>query len=247
VKYHEFDKYSKNGAYHWENYWGDFTKINSFVRGRYKLVLDILKEHKIANKTVLDLGCGDGALAGLLAMEGAIVTGIDLEPKAIELAREMFSKRGLNGNFILQQTSTAQIIANTSFDYIVCADVIEHVEKPDIMLEEIHRILKPGGMAILTTPVRLTEIPQDKYHVREWYPNEFFEFCSSNKSKFNVLKQDLSHPVIWYEIYTTRKNLILKIICLIINVLDKFGFNVFINASFKIGKCMSMQTIVLRK
>ena len=242
-----FDKYSKNGAYHWQNYWGNIKKLNSFVRGRYKVVLDILKEQGIENRTVLDLGCGDGALTGLLAMEGARVTGIDVEPKAIELAREMFLSHGLKGNFILQETAHFHGIGNSSFDFIVCADVIEHVQHPEIILEEIHRILKPTGMAVLTTPVRLAEVPLDSYHVKEWYPDEFHDFCQSHGQTFGVVKHDFSHPLIWFEIYANQTGFVLKTLCLMINILDKIGFNVFIDKRFKIGKYMSMQTVVLGK
>src|SRR5690606_39096124 len=63
------------------------------------------------------------------------------------------------------------------FDFVVLADVIEHLQQPNLMLQEIKRVLKPGGKAIVTTPIRVSEYPEDAMHVQEFYPDELKALC----------------------------------------------------------------------
>ena len=97
---------------------------------------------------VLDVGCGDGALDGLLAMRlGARVDGIDVIPLSIELACTEFEKRSLTGRFLLID-GYAYPLADMSFPAVVYSDVIEHVQKPANMLAEMWRVLAPGGVPV---------------------------------------------------------------------------------------------------
>ena len=63
-----FSKYEKRGAYHWEQIGKHPIKANAFVKARYHMCIDLLKRHKPPqiNTSVLDLGCGDGALTWML-------------------------------------------------------------------------------------------------------------------------------------------------------------------------------------
>ena len=79
---------------------------------------------------------------------------------------------------------------------MICSDVIEHVQSPQRLLQEIYRLLSPEGVAIISTPIRLTEQPMDKMHVYEWFESEFQEMILDifPKSQFHR-----SHPVFWME------------------------------------------------
>ena len=63
-----FEKYDRKGAYHWDDYYGGLIRANAYTRARYDLVCALLGESGVASGTrVLDLGCGDGALAAVKA------------------------------------------------------------------------------------------------------------------------------------------------------------------------------------
>lgn len=101
-----------------------------------------------AGKAVLDVGCGLGNDTARFAMGGARVTGIDIAPRAIELARANFAQRRLEGRF-LEMDGGAMSFADCSFDLVYCHTVLHFTPHPERVVREIHRVLRPGGTAIL--------------------------------------------------------------------------------------------------
>jgi SAM-dependent methyltransferase len=101
-----------------------------------------------AGRRVLDLGCGFGNDAARFAKGGAVVTGIDLAPRAVALARSNFAQRGLAGTF-LEGDGEALELPDAAFDLVYCHTVLHFTPEPARMVREIHRVLAPGGQAIL--------------------------------------------------------------------------------------------------
>lgn len=223
----EFEKYRKRGAYHWQNYFGSVFKIDSFLRGRYQVVIHLLTRTGInQDSNVLEVGCGDGALSGLIYQNFRCeLTGVEPSQDGIRFCREMFKRHQFRGTFEISEGYTFNFPDN-HFDHIVLADVIEHLQHPDLMLRELKRLLKPGGYLVVTTPVRSSEHPEDKMHVREFYPEELMMLC---KPYFgDPLEKIYSHPVVWHELYSYGKKLNRSIIRFYCRMMDKvIGANVF--------------------
>jgi 2-polyprenyl-3-methyl-5-hydroxy-6-metoxy-1,4-benzoquinol methylase len=99
-------------------------------------------------KAVLDVGCGIGNDLSRFARGGADVTGIDLSPQAIRLARLNFEQRGLDGRFEVMN-GEAMTYPEDSFDVVYCHTVLQFTPDPRRMISEVHRVLRPGGQAIL--------------------------------------------------------------------------------------------------
>jgi 2-polyprenyl-6-hydroxyphenyl methylase/3-demethylubiquinone-9 3-methyltransferase len=99
---------------------------------------------------VLDLGCGGGFMAEALAERGAKVIGIDPSAPAIEAAREHAKAAGLAIDYRVG-TGEAIPAENESLDCVVVVDVLEHVADPAVVLDEIRRVLKPGGLLLFDT------------------------------------------------------------------------------------------------
>lgn len=97
---------------------------------------------------VLEIGCGMGTDGAKFAEAGAIYTGVDLTKAAIELARKRFELSGLEGDFKVADAENLDF-ADRSFDVVYSHGVLHHT--PDIprAVREIHRVLKPGGRAIV--------------------------------------------------------------------------------------------------
>lgn len=229
----DFEKYRKRGAYHWEIYFGSLLKIDSFLRARYQLVLYLLKHAGVnSSSTLLEVGCGDGALSGLIYKNFKCqVTGIDPSPDGIRICAEMFKAHGFQGTF--QQSEGYRFnYPDAQFDLIVLADVIEHLQQPAQMLIEIRRVLKPEGKFIITTPIRTSEYPDDKMHIREFYPHELVDLC---KPYFgDPVTAMHTHPVVWYELYSFGKKINRSLIRLYCRIMDKFfQRNVFFHAGRK--------------
>ena len=241
----EFEKYARKGAYHWDEYFGGLRRINAYTKARYDVVVQCLRDAGIGRGAhVLDVGCGDGALAGVLAVRlGCQLSGVDTSPLAIDYAAAKFAERGHVGDFRLIEGYRYDV-EDGAFDAVVCSDVIEHVREPESILREICRVLRPAGVLVLTTPIRFTERPLDAMHVQEWFVDEFVDFCGEAfGAPERVLK---THPVFWYEAYARAGSIAGRLGRLTINALTMLGLNPFLR--FAGGwRCYTTQVLVLRK
>lgn len=101
-----------------------------------------------AGREVLDIGCGLGNDTARFAAGGARVTGIDIAPNAIRLSEENFRQRGLDGRFEVMD-GEAMTFPDERFDFVYCHTVLHFTARPERMVREIHRVLRPGGRAVL--------------------------------------------------------------------------------------------------
>ena len=96
--------------------------------------------------TLLDVGCGDGSFYPCISAKFEHVYGIDIAPEAVNEAQE----RGMEA--VAGDAGGPLPWKDRYFNSIVCLEVIEHLPDPLAALKEIHRVLKPGGHLVLTTP-----------------------------------------------------------------------------------------------
>lgn len=101
-------------------------------------------------KKVLDLGCAGGFMAEALALRGARVTGIDPAHAAIDAARAHAGQSGLDIHYDVG-VGEALPYANGDYDAVVCVDVLEHVSDLTLVLAEVARVLRPGGLFLFDT------------------------------------------------------------------------------------------------
>ncbi len=117
---------------------------------------------------VLDAGCGTGGLIRRLAPRhaGWGWTGVDLEPLAVRLARERAPIAEVREACVMKLP-----FADASFDAVVSADVLYHVDDDAAALREFLRVLRPGGMVVLNVPAYrwLWSYHDDAVHSRRRY------------------------------------------------------------------------------
>ncbi|MEK6333516.1 MAG: class I SAM-dependent methyltransferase [Acidobacteriota bacterium] len=97
---------------------------------------------------VLEIGCGLGTDGAQFAAAGADYTGIDLTEASIELARQKFEVAGLRGEFRVADAEALDFPDN-SFDLVYSHGVLHHTPDTASAVHEIHRVLKPGGRAMV--------------------------------------------------------------------------------------------------
>jgi len=110
--------------------------------GSRKTIIPFLKNHLSPGNSVADLGCGDGYGSYKLYKEGYEVTGVDLSKDMIERAVKRLQTEGLA---FTQGDLTKLPFASESFDGIMAVNSLEWIEVPHQGLEEMKRILRPGG------------------------------------------------------------------------------------------------------
>jgi ubiquinone/menaquinone biosynthesis C-methylase UbiE len=107
---------------------------------------------------VMDLGCGSGALAVMLAKKGAVVTGIDVAPQMLSLAAQRVREEGLEDRVALKELGAVELdtaFASDGFDAVVSTLVFSELSDDEIVytLSECWRILRPGGLLLLADEV----------------------------------------------------------------------------------------------
>lgn len=98
--------------------------------------------------TLLEIGGGMGTDLAQFAKNGALVTDVDLSSGHLQLAKENFELRGLQGRFVLQDAETLPFDDN-AFDVVYSNGVLHHTPNTQRVTREILRVLKPGGLAIV--------------------------------------------------------------------------------------------------
>lgn len=117
---------------------------------------------------VLEVGCGEGRGISTLLAYSKSFTAVDKIKDVIDSLGEKFPA----GRFIRLNIPPLSGLADNAYDSIVSFQVIEHIEDDQLFLHEIHRVLKPGGTALLTTPNRKMSLSRNPWHIREYLPNE---------------------------------------------------------------------------
>lgn len=120
-------------------------------RRLYATVLRVLLAEPAARRRVLDYGCGTGDWGLMLAGEGADVTLLDLSPVAIELALRRASVSGVGARVqgVARDASDLSCFSNEEFDLIYASAAVHHTLKYPNALDELLRVLRPGGKLVL--------------------------------------------------------------------------------------------------
>jgi 2-polyprenyl-3-methyl-5-hydroxy-6-metoxy-1,4-benzoquinol methylase len=128
---------------------------------------------------VVDMACGEGYGADVLARRAARVTGVDANPEAHEHARLKYTRPGVRLVRDMVETYSEPC------DAVVFLQTIEHVQQPREVLLRFRDMLRPGGVAYVSTPNLLTIAPPgspksgNPWHLREYRAEDFRALCAS--------------------------------------------------------------------
>jgi ubiquinone/menaquinone biosynthesis C-methylase UbiE len=184
-----FNKYQKRAAdYHWDQISRNLFRFNAFVSARYKQVVALIpRNNKIR---ILDIGCGDGVLLGLIG-RGQLY-GVDPDQDSLDFAAQKIKAK------LVRAKAEKLPFGNNFFNVVIATEIIEHLSKPEKLLAEANRVLKSGGRLIMTTPIK-SDTLSDRLHVREFEPAELKRLC---RRYFKRVKINLSHPLWLKKVYT---------------------------------------------
>jgi SAM-dependent methyltransferase len=129
----------------------------------------------VAGRKVLDIACGAGYGSALLARTATRVVGADISQAAVDHASARYAS--ISNVEFRQADGTALPFADGSFDVVVSFETIEHLEPQEAFLDEVRRVLRPGGLVIMSCPNKVEYTDKrgviNEFHVRELYRDEF--------------------------------------------------------------------------
>lgn len=144
----ELDKFSALASRWWDPE-SEFKPLHAINPLRLGWITDLAGS--LADKTILDVGCGGGILAESMAAQGAHVTGIDLAEKSLAVARLHGLESGVKVDY---QAVSAEAMAEQHpgrFDIVTCMEMLEHVPDPGSIVRACATLVKPGGWVFFST------------------------------------------------------------------------------------------------
>ncbi|MBE2317421.1 class I SAM-dependent methyltransferase [Solirubrobacter sp. CPCC 204708] len=137
-------------------------------------------------RRVLDAGCGLGYGAAMLADAGAeSVTAVDVAAEIVDVARDQA------GDHVTFEVADLRSLpfGDAAFDLVVCFEVIEHIEEQETALDELRRVLAPGGVLVVSSPNPDVNVPGNPHHVRELTPGDLESLLGARWNAVQILQQ----------------------------------------------------------
>lgn len=127
---------------------GFFHELDEYRFDKLRYLPDMVNFSSYRDKTILEVGCGVGIDLVRFARHGAICTGIDLAPVCIDLAKRNFTQNRLDADLRVMD-GEAMAFSDNTFDVVYAHGVLQYTANAPRMVQEIHRVLNPGGEAIV--------------------------------------------------------------------------------------------------
>lgn len=163
---------------------------------------------------ICDIGCGVGTFAFHAAMEGSNTVGVDYSVKSVIAARNLGGMYNIKGRSSFAVADASNLpFKDYLFDKVVCADFVEHItlSQKESLLDEIGRILKKGGRAVIFTPNKIREdlgmlyrkarhllfgdhVPGTDLHLGLTAKSEFESLLKRRAFKFRLFYKDVTRP-----------------------------------------------------
>lgn len=138
------------------NFWNNFAArydgfITRFASDTYKTIEQLLKEDLQKTDNVLEIGTGTGIIAYAVAGHAGEITAIDSASEMITVAKNKLPDSGISNITFQLGNAVDTGLPEKNYDVVIASNVFHLLEKPELALSEIRRVLKDNGKAILPT------------------------------------------------------------------------------------------------
>jgi ubiquinone/menaquinone biosynthesis C-methylase UbiE len=170
-------------------------RMTSAVSGQGDIEVEHFHRYFVAReycreKDVLDLASGEGYGAAFLSQAARSVVGLEIAPDAVEHARHSFARDNLE--YMVGDVRKIPL-GDDKFDVVVSFETIEHIYEQEQFVAEVKRVLRPGGLFIVSTPERDVYSPlysnANTFHKKELSKAEFEALLKRNFSNVGLMLQ----------------------------------------------------------
>lgn len=168
-----------------KNWYQQFTERQRYTKGGRTPFFKLAGEYLPANPEaiVLDIGAGEGEFASLLNLGERYehFLALDSNSDTVKILAQKFKAK-------LYTVPESLPFTDRSVDYVHCSHLIEHLYPTDLykFFKELNRVLKPGGVLVISTPLIWPRFYDDLSHVRPYNPQVFINyFCQSSQDRTN--------------------------------------------------------------
>ena len=163
---------------------GFFRDLDEYHFDKLHHLLRLIPFDGLRGQRVLDLGCGTGVDLVRFARGGAVATGVDLAPSAVALARQNLAAQQARATLAVAD-GEALPFPSEAFDYVFAHGVVQYTDDGRRLVEEVRRVLRPGGEAVfqgynrlswlnaLSTLMKVDLEHEDAPVLRRYSPREF--------------------------------------------------------------------------
>ena len=157
---------------------------------RYAWVLPL-----VAGKDVLDLASGEGYGSQMMAQAGArSVVGVDLSPEAVLHAQRSYAD--VDGLRFITGDAAKVPLRDGVVDLVVSFETLEHHDRHEEMMREVHRVLRPGGLLVISSPNRpvygALNARRNEFHVKELDMDEFLDLLARHFDRVGIFGQRMA-------------------------------------------------------
>lgn len=207
----------------------DILSRNRKALRMVKTIQFFLKQKKLSHFKLLDIGSSTGIIDNYLAKKFGKVYGVDIDTEAINFAKSKFRAP----NLIFQKSDGLKLnFPENFFNVVICTHIYEHVSNPTLLMNEVYRVLKPGGICYFAAINRLWPLePHYNLLFLSWLPKTLANFYTRiTKKASEYYESPLSY---WGLKKLTNRFSRFEITQQILKNPLEFGYDDIINSNFK--------------
>jgi 2-polyprenyl-3-methyl-5-hydroxy-6-metoxy-1,4-benzoquinol methylase len=178
------DRKNPSAEYDWvQRVFQRYKEVGRLMPERQEKLYQKIRDEFVAGKVCIDVGCSLGIGANILSHEARYVWGVDINPKNVDFAKKMFKRPNLDFEVIDIENPPTRELAK--FEIVTMIETLEHLEQPEVGLQNLKRFFAPSGIGFITIPNQANEevlVNEQKHnlHLQRYDAGGFYQLMTKH-------------------------------------------------------------------